>query len=342
MSHIRIAPTLAVAVGLLVAQAPSVSLAETIETGIWRGDAYLGPDGRFQHCAVIGDYEGSTDLGFGIDAQGIFEVFLVDQTWTLTPGGAEQVAIQIDGGETATGPFEALQPSMLGTRLVDRPGLVQGFKSGNTVTFRGFFGTVEFPLTGSANAIAALESCVATVSAGIRDGRRLAEAQARLAQVSGERLFELTPRTFAFRVLMDLPPDRFAVPADAEEASRRWRAALVWRVQDGLGRVSTVSGDPSEEDLRSALVEMQGPTCAGELTSLADLRLLPGTDRVVKHVELQCSDTGGGRGAVEATTFYPHASGNLLMISHLAETADAARTADLLFLEQIGRIVAAR
>ncbi len=325
--------------GLGMASAPPAEAAQ-INSGIWTGDAYVDNNGRFRQCVITGDYPGEPDLGFGIDAAGVFEVFLRDPTWTLTPGGIEQITIQIDDGEAITGPFEALSRNVLGTRLVDRPQLVAGFKGGSVARMSGFFGSREFKLTGTAKAIGALEACVSGAMRGIQRQQQVAVNRNRLAGVVGDELFALGPRAFALRILMDLPQDQFVIPTDVEEASQRWRSALVWKIPVGLGRVTTVSGDPSEEELRSALVEMKAPTCRGELTSFADLRLLPGSDKVVKHVELQCWDTGNGTTAIEAMTFYPHNTGNLLMISHIAETEEAARTADLIFLQQIGRVSA--
>lgn len=309
------------------------------ESGIWSGDAFLGPDGQFQRCAIVGDYEGSTDLSFGLNPDGVYEVYLIDKSWTLQPGQVAQITIKVDDRAEITGGFQVIGRDTLATLLERRPELVQAFKAGNVATFTGFFGTLTFPLTGTAKAFAAMENCVREVLAGIDEGRQAAST-ARLAQIRGAAIFELQPDAFAYRVLMELPTEEFVIPSDMAEAAQRWRAALVWRIRQGVGLIRAVNGQPSEEDLRAGFENMKRATCAGTLTSEADLRLLPGGDAVLRHVELSCSDTGNGQPAFEVMTFFPHATPNLIAISHIGETLEAARAADLAFMQQIGAIAA--
>lgn len=320
---------------LLAATSPS---AAAFKVGIWYGDVYMTKEGQFQRCAIVGDYPGETDLGFGLSAQGIFEAYLINKTWTLQPGQAAQVTIKVDDGPEVSGAFQVVSRDTLGTLLQNHPELVKALKAGNVATISGFFGTLNFPLTGTTKAFGQLEECVREVTAGLQEGRKAAEARARVAQIRGEDLFKLQPQAFAWRVLNDLPADRFTIPTDVEQAMKRWNAALVWRIERGIGLVQSVGGTPSEEALREELVKIKSPSCAGELTSEADLRLMPGADTILPHVELSCSDVGNGGPAYEVLTFYPHASGNLIAVSHISETLEIAQTADATFLNQVAVI----
>lgn len=341
MSALRLLATVCVSFLLVLVDATGTARA-AFESGIWKGDAYVSTDGKFQRCAIVGVFDSETDLGFGLGPSGVFEVYLINKTWTLEPGQAARITIKVDDRPEISGPFQVVSRDTLGTLLENHPELVKAFKAGSVATFSGFFGTVQFPLKGTTKAFAAMEKCVSEVKAGVQDGGKAAEARARLAKVHGADLFGLGPRAFAARVLMNLPNDQFAIPTDVQQAVKRWNAALVWRVPQGLGLVQTVSGTPSEEELRVELTKIKEKSCSGTLASDADLRLLPGGDMVLRHVEISCTNVGNGKPAYEVMTFYPHSSGNLIVTSHIAETLEIARTADLTFVDQVGRIAAQR
>ncbi|MFX4223100.1 MAG: hypothetical protein ACMVO3_20275 [Thalassobaculum sp.] len=330
----------AVAATLTLAAAGSAAAA--FKVGIWQGDAYMSKEGQFQRCAIVGDYPSDTDLGFGLSANGVYEAYLINKAWALEPGQAAQVTIRVDDGPEVAGAFQVVSKDTLGTLLQDHPELVKAFKAGNVATISGFFGTLKFPLTGTAKAFGQLEECVRQVGAGAQDGQKAAEARARVAKVRGDALFKLQPQAFAWRVLNDLPADKFAIPNDVEQAMKRWNAALVWRIERGLGLVQSVGGTPSEEALRAELVKIKSPSCAGQLTSEADLRVMPGSDTILPHVELSCTDVGNGSPAYEVLTFFPHASGNMIAVSHIGETLEIAQTADATFLNQVAAIAGQR
>ena len=310
------------------------------KSGIWTGDAYISKEGQFQRCAIVGDYESDTDLGFGLAANGAYEVYLINKSWTLEPGQAAQVTIKIDDRQDVSGAFQVVSKDTLGTMMQDRPELIQAFKAGSVATISGFFGTLKFPLKGTAKAFSVMEDCVRQVKTGVQQGKKVAEAREQVAKVHGQDLFKLAPQPFAWRVLKDLPQDQFAIPRDVEQQMKRWSAALVWRIERGLGLVQSVGGNHSEEELRAELVKLKAPSCKGELASEADLRIMPGTETVLPHVELSCADVGNGTGAYEVLTFFPHASGNMIAISHIGETLEAARVADTAFLNQVAAIAA--
>jgi len=316
--------------------------AAAFKSGIWQGDAYFSRQGQFQRCAIVGDYEGETDLGFGLTVDGKYEVYLIDKSWNLEPGQSAQITIRIDNRPEITGPFQVVSRDTLGTLLENHPELVQAFKAGNVATVSGFFGTLSFPLTGTAKAFGALEGCVREVTSGARNDQRAALAREQVAQVRGPDVFNLQPQAFAWRILKDLPDDQFAIPTDVEQAMRRLNAALVWSIRGGIGLVQSVTGAHSEEDLRVELEKLKAPSCKGTLTSEAQLRLLPGGDQVLPHVELACTDVGNGTPAYEVLTFFPHASGNMIAVSHISETLENARAADLIFLNQVGQIAGQR
>ncbi|WP_420564960.1 hypothetical protein [Thalassobaculum sp.] len=143
-----IATVAAVVAALTLSIAAPASAA--FKSGIWQGDAYISKEGQFQRCAIVGDYESETDLGFGLAANGVYEVYLINKTWTLEPGQAAKVTIKIDNQPEVSGAFQVVSKDTLGTLLNDHPELVTAFKAGNVATITGFFGTLKFPLTGTA------------------------------------------------------------------------------------------------------------------------------------------------------------------------------------------------
>ncbi len=337
MTALRSISTVAAVVAALTLSIAAPASA-AFQSGIWQGDAYISKEGQFQRCAIVGDYESETDLGFGLAANGTYEVYLINKTWSLEPGQAAKVTIQVDNGPEVSGAFQVVSKDTLGTLMNDRPELVQAFKAGNVATVTGFFGTLKFPLKGTAKAFGVMEECVRQVKSGVQDGKKAAEAREKVAKVQGQDLFKLQPQAFAWRVLNELPQDQFGIPKDVDQAMKRWNAALVWRIERGLGLVQSVGGKHSEEELRAELTKLKAPSCKGQLSSEADLRIMPGTETVLPHVELSCTDVGNGKSAYEVLTFFPHASGNMIAVSHIGETLQVAQTADATFLNQVAVI----
>ena len=333
---IAMAATAAVAMTLSAVGPASAAF----KSGIWEGDAYLSKDGQFQRCAIVGNYDGDTDLGFGLAANGEYEVYLINKAWKLEPGQSAQVTIKIDNNPEVAGGFQVVSPDTLGTVMQDRPDLIKGFKGGNVVTISGFFGTLKFPLKGTAKAFGVMEDCVKQVKAGAKEGQKVAEARAKVAKIHGQDLFKLQPQAFAWRVLKDLPPEQFVIPTDVEQAMKRWNAALVWRVPDGIGFVQSVSGKHTENELRDELVKMKQPSCKGQLTSEASMRAMPGSPTALPHVELSCTDVGTGKSAYAVMTFFPHSTGNMVSVSHVGESLQSARSADSSFVAQVAAIAA--
>lgn len=341
MTALRSIATAAAVVAALTLSIASPASA-AFKSGIWQGDAYISKEGQFQRCAIVGDYESETDLGFGLAANGTYEVYLINKSWTLEPGQAAKVTIKVDDRPEVSGAFQVVSKDTLGTLMQDHPELVQAFKAGNVATITGFFGTLKFPLTGTAKAFGVMEDCVRQVKAGVQDGEKAAQAREKLAKIHGQDLFTLQPQAFAWRVLNDLPQDQFGIPKDVDQAMKRWNAALVWRIERGLGLVQSVGGSHSEEELRAELTKLKAPSCKGQLTSEADLRIMPGTETILPHVELSCTDVGNGSAAYEVLTFFPHASGNMIAVSHIGETLQIAQTADATFLNQVAAIAGQR
>ena len=63
-------------------------------------------------------------------------------------------------------------------------------------------------------------------------------------------------------------------------------------------------------------------------------------DRIIKRVEIGCAEDENGRPAYETFSFYPHETGNLVMIVHFAATPEQARAADDAFF-RVAEAVAA-
>lgn len=331
---------------------PASAQESAFRSGPWSGAAYGQSDGTFERCVITSEFEGRPTLGFGREASGRFEIWLLDPSWSYQAGDIEQVALSIDGEAAKTGTFHAVGPDRIAAQVNTAPGLVDGLKRGNRLTVR--FGDREFtyPLTGTFNAISALDQCARDQGVRVivddntrqRAAPESAEAQAdralrMLASVSGDMLFQLSPGDFAARIVL-ADSERFRIPQDLEQARQRLQADMVWSIADGFGLSKGVQGAPSEDALLEELLARRTEGCVGELSSSTDLRLSAVKERVIKRIEISCTEDARGNPAHEVFSFYPHETGNLVMVVHYATNLDSARTADEAFF-RIAESVAA-
>jgi len=329
-------------------------------SGDWRGAAFGDNGGHFARCVITSEFPGQPTLGFGRESRGRFEVWLLDPRQNYQEGHAEVLTLQVDGNEPVSGRFMAVGPDRLAAQVDGVPGLVESFMRGNVLKITPAEGgaTLSYPLKGTFKAITALDQCArdfgnvqVTTAAkpsggGNSGGNSQAQAQARaqealqkLAAVKGDTLYKLSPQDFAARIVLS-DPESFQIPEDLKQAKDRLQADLVWRIPDGFGIAKAVRGSPTEEELRTELVARREPSCQGELTSQADMRVSSVKDRVIKRVEVGCTQDGQGNPAYEAFAFYPHESGNLIMIVHFARSGDLARAADDRFFQIVESVSA--
>jgi hypothetical protein len=332
--------------------APALAQGSAFQSGSWAGSAYGNPEGKFERCVITSEFPGKPVLGFGREVTGKFEIWLVNAAWQYSSGANELVTISIDGSTPRTGNFLAIGPDRIATQLPPSSPLIDGLKRGSRLkmTFGGV--THEYPLKGTFNAITALDNCAQNRGVKVANTAKpkapsAADQQAQaekalrmLAAVEGDTLFKLSSGDFAARVVL-ADPDRFRVPEDLQDAKARTKADFVWTVEDGFGIAKGVPGSPTEEDLRAGLVGLREKGCLGELTSSADMRISAVKDRIIKRVDIGCSKDSQGNPAYEAFSFYPHDSGNLIMIVHFTKSPESSKAADDAFFKIVEAVAGA-
>ena len=348
-----LALTASIAVGAAIwPDAPAFAQGSAFQSGSWAGSAYGNKEGKFERCVITSEFPGKPVLGFGRELTGKFEIWLVNPEWAYAQGATELVTLSIDSEPPKTGNFLAIGADRIATQLPPSSPLIDGLKRGSRLkmTFGGV--TYEYPLKGTFNAIAALDTCARNQGVKVAGGDKPAapsapdkQAQAEkalrmLAAVDGDTLFKLSSGDFAARVVL-ADPDRFRVPEDLQDAKNRTKSDFVWTVEGGFGIAKGVPGSPTEEELREGLVKLRQDGCKGELTSSADMRISAVKDRIIKRVEIGCSKDVNGNPAYEAFSFYPHVSGNMIMIVHFTKSPDTSRAADDAFFKIVEAVAGA-
>lgn len=327
---------------VLTAGAAMPALAK-FESGPWTGNAYAQKDGKFERCVITSEHADGMRLGFGKAADGSFEIWLMNKSWNLEPGAPQTITLWVDTQGKRSGNFQTVSKEAMATQIKDAAGLIESLKRGNVLYIQTPLASMSFKLTGTFKAIGELDQCWAQSSRGAAGGGQAAAA-APAKRVKGMDLLSLTPRAFAGQVVTSANNDYFTIPAQPPENMRKWNAALIWNIKGdaGVGLSSGVGSNPDIESLRTELVRLKQPGCRGELASASDVRTLPGTAIQVKRVEVRCSDVGDGNGVTEVISFYPHLSGQLLVVSHIAGNREAAQAADGEFAKRVTAILKAK
>ena len=69
------------------------------------------------------------------------------------------------------------------------------------------------------------------------------------------------------------------------------------------------------------------------MTSSADMRVSAVNDRIIKRIDIGCSKDAKGNPAYEAFSFYPHVSGNMIMVVHFTKSPETSKAADDAFFK---------
>ncbi len=320
------------------------------ESGPWTGSAYASNSGKFERCVMTSEHPNGMRLGFGRSVDGAFEIWLLNKAWELQPNTAQHVTLWVDGGAKRTGDFQVVSRDAMAAQFgADGAALAEALKRGNVLHVTTATQAIDFKLTGTFKAIGELDQCWSQSASGAPAAAKPTKPAAGAAKPAGPAkrakgmdLLALSPRDFAGQVVTSGKPGFFTVPENLPEAMRKWNAALLWNVTDGMGLATGVGSNPDAEALRDNLVQQKKPKCKGEMTSSADARALPGTAIQVKRVEIRCSDIGDGKGVTEVFAFYPHLSGQLLVISHVANDRKVAAAADEEFAKRVIAILTAK
>lgn len=333
------------AVTLLVAvcfAGGTLSARAEFKSGPWTGSAYAQKDGKFERCVITSDHPDGMRLGFGKALDGSFEIWLMNKGWNLEAGKPQPVTLWVDDQRKRSGNFQTVSNGAMAAQFVGDAELVESLKRGNVLNVQIPAGSLKFKLAGTFKAIGELEQCWAQ-SARASAGTAAAPQGGAPKRVKGMDLLALPPRDFAGQVVTS-GSAYFQVPEQVPETMRKWNAALIWNIkgQSGVGLSTGVGSNPDVEALRTDLVRQKQAKCKGDMASSSDIRTLPGTAIQVKRVEIRCSDIGNGNGVTEVFSFYPHLSGQLLVISHISDDRNVAIAADGEFAKRVTAILKAK
>ena len=323
--------------------------AAEFSSGSWTGRDIKGSDGVFKGCQIDSQHPGDRILGFGIFVPGIFQVRVSDKAWTFEPG-ALPVTLWVDSGEKLSGNAVAAAKTTV-VVPINKGGkaFAEALKKGNVLHVTVPTGALDFKLSGTFKAIGELERCwndgVATLpkAAGAAPQGAAPQAAApQIKRVKGADLLGLSLPEFAAQVVTLKDNGFFKLERASKQQLEQLSAGLVWTMQGGFGFVTSVNTDPDVQLLKDSLVKQKTPRCKGELSSSADVRNLPGTAIQVKRVELRCTDVGNGDAVTEVFAFYPHLSGQLVGVSHIAKDRKVAVAADGEFAARVAAILQAK
>ncbi|GHD58595.1 hypothetical protein GCM10017083_41790 [Thalassobaculum fulvum] len=336
----------ALLVAVLAASGAAPALAE-FKSGPWTGNAYAQKDGKFERCVITSEHPDGMRLGFGKSLEGTFEIWLMNKGWSLEAGQPQPVTLWVDDLRRRTGNFQSVSKGAMAAQFVGDTDLVASLKKGNVLHVESAFGSMTFKLTGTFKAIGELEQCWSQstrAAAAAQAPRAQAPSSGPAKRAKGMDLLALPPRDFAGQVVTSEKSPYFTVPQQVPESMRKWNAALIWNINngDGVGLSTGVGSNPDIETLRTDLVRQKQPRCKGDMASSSDVRTLPATAIQVKRVEIRCSDIGDGKGVTEVFSFYPHLSGQLLVISHISNDRDVAIEADIEFARRVTAILGAK
>ncbi len=314
-------------------------------SGAWAGRDVKAEDGVFRGCQIDSKQPGDQVLGFGIFVPGVFRVRISNKAWALEPGTVP-VTLWVDGGEKLKGNAAAAAKDTL-VVPVNQGGkaFAEALKKGNVLHVTVPAGAYDFKLSGTFKAIGDLERCWDQGVAALRGSGTVPPAAAPAAEakrVKGADLLGLPLADFAGQVITAKDDGFFKLERASQQQLEQLSAARIWSMKGGFGFVTSVNTDPDIQLLKDSLVQQKTPRCKGKLTSSADVGGLSGTAIQVKRVELQCSDVGNGDAVTEMFSFYPHLSGKLVAISHIAKERSVAVAADGEFAKRVAAILKAK
>lgn len=330
-------------VALLAGSGATPALAE-FKSGPWTGNAYAQNDGKFERCVITSDHADGMRLGFGKSHEGAFEIWLMNETWDMEPGKPRSVTLWVDDQGKRSGNFQTVSKEAMAAQFAGDNELVDLLKRGNVLHVETPDRSLTFKLTGTFKAIGELEQCWSQAMQASAGGRTGQAGAPPAAPAKGMDLLALSPRDFAGQVVTSGEDGYFTIPEQVPEAMRKWNAALIWSVKGdaGVGLSTGVGSNPDIESLRTDLVRQKEAKCTGDMESSSDVRTLPATAIQVKRVEIRCSDIGNGSGVTEIFSFYPHLSGQLLVISHVSNDRELAAEADGEFAKRVTTILTAQ
>lgn len=139
---------------------------DVFRVGNWIGVEYVNPSGAVDRCSAVAQYGNDFVLSLTMWANGHVGLKVTNESWPLDKREYD-MAIMIDRTYLGTMPFNPESRFKLGVDLGYSPIVANFLATGRHLYLRSNeFGLYDFPLVGSASAMAMLRSCVAGQSFG--------------------------------------------------------------------------------------------------------------------------------------------------------------------------------
>jgi len=170
-----LAPTTAPPVAIVPSPAPSnpqppprsqgggavVTNLSTFSVGNWSGTAYSAPGSQaLDNCAAQVLYKNGITLGFWVDHNYQWGMFLVDPDWKLTSGVSYPITYSIDNSRPANANADASGPTTVLINMPPDQALYRQFEQGSGLTIVAAEKSFEFYLTDTSKLLPELIDCV--------------------------------------------------------------------------------------------------------------------------------------------------------------------------------------
>jgi len=139
----------------------AVTNLSTFTVGNWSGTAYSAPGSQaLDNCAAQVLYKNGLTLGFWVDHNYQWGMFLVDPDWKLTAGVSYPITYSIDRSRPAAANADASSRTTVLISLPADQGLFRQFEDGSGLTIVAAEKSFEFYLTDTSQLLPKLIDCV--------------------------------------------------------------------------------------------------------------------------------------------------------------------------------------
>ncbi|MGZ5915830.1 MAG: hypothetical protein ACXWJ4_00680 [Methyloceanibacter sp.] len=324
---------LVLALGLaIVATLP----ANAFQSGEWEGQASTDETGKFSDCTMTASDKSGFTLAFIISRNFEWGLVLVDDTWGLAVGTAEEVTLTID--KRAPIPAEAKVVDAHGILIpLENSGpVVDAMRHGELLTVATQAGKFSFRLSGTRNAIALLAACVSDEL----EAEKAKEGNSAFAALEAKQPADTTHRLFTgseaalftSHLLTSAGITNYTLIAAHNPMPN---FDVVWTYANGIigalaGYKDMVSVDLDEA--ATVVMADDAKSCKGDFASGKKLSE-PANAVTVRRLFTSCRT--GDQSVEIHYTLLKTESGHLIQIAHMSlgdATGDAA-TADSAFLQ---------
>jgi len=133
----------------------------TFESGNWLGGAYRDTTtGKFNHCAISGDYQSGIILAISITADYDLQLALGKTSWQLTSGDIYDVALSVDQRFLGTFAAYATDAQSVLVHIGNNADIFDSLRYGQTLVVNAQKETFYFDLMGSNLALQKVKDCV--------------------------------------------------------------------------------------------------------------------------------------------------------------------------------------